>query len=108
MSDGPKNALSPRELEIIACFATGKSTKYIAKMLGVSPRTVDAHAASIHRKLHAANRAHAVAVAICSGMIPAERHAPSWAQAHDTRALVAAPGGGGEHIGPVIVQYPPI
>lgn len=43
--------LSPREREIMAFIAEGKSSKQIAQLLGISPRTVDAHRSHIREKL---------------------------------------------------------
>jgi len=61
--------LSGREKEILALFARGQSAKRIAIALGLSPRTVEAHSASIIRKLAAENRMHAVAMAIDAGVV---------------------------------------
>ena len=50
-------------------LARGKPVKSIGLVLGISPRTVNFHAASIVRKLGAANRAQAVAIAIRNRLI---------------------------------------
>ncbi len=55
--------LSPREREIMALIATGKSSKQIAQMLGISPRTVDAHRARLMIKMHAGSLAELGAMA---------------------------------------------
>jgi DNA-binding NarL/FixJ family response regulator len=62
--------LSRREIEILSFFADGKSTKNIARLLGVSPRTIETHSASIMRKLGAANRVQAVVIGIRAGIFP--------------------------------------
>lgn len=36
-------AISPREYECVSCLARGKTYKEVAKVLGISPRTVEAH-----------------------------------------------------------------
>lgn len=43
--------LTVREREIAQCLVAGQSTKQIARTLGVSPRTIDAHRARLLRKL---------------------------------------------------------
>ncbi|HEX2530265.1 MAG TPA: LuxR C-terminal-related transcriptional regulator [Burkholderiaceae bacterium] len=43
--------LSPREREIVAHLAQGLSSKEIARLLGLSPRTVDMHRGRLLRKL---------------------------------------------------------
>jgi LuxR family transcriptional regulator, maltose regulon positive regulatory protein len=53
--------LSQRELEVLRLMALGKTNPEIARQLVVAPGTVKAHAASIYRKLDAANRTEAVA-----------------------------------------------
>jgi two-component system response regulator FixJ len=50
--------LSPRELEVIQFVAKGETTRDIARLLFVGPRTVDLHRASIKRKLGARSLAH--------------------------------------------------
>jgi DNA-binding NarL/FixJ family response regulator len=61
--------LSPREKEILSLFARGGSAKAIAFALGLSHRTVEAHSARIVAKLAAANRMHAVAMAVGAGVV---------------------------------------
>ena len=48
--------LSPRELEVLPLLADALTDHEIAEILAVSPRTVEAHVASILRKLGARNR----------------------------------------------------
>jgi DNA-binding NarL/FixJ family response regulator len=45
------DSLSPRELEILGLVGCGLATKEIATALGISPRTVDTHRASLMKKL---------------------------------------------------------
>ena len=52
--------LSQRELEVLRLMALGRTNQEIARQLIVAPGTVKAHAASIYRKLDAANRTEAV------------------------------------------------
>jgi two-component system, LuxR family, response regulator FixJ len=59
--------LSPREREIMEHISEGKSSKQIAKTLGISPRTVDAHRARLMVKMRASSLAELGALhASCS------------------------------------------
>lgn len=49
--------LSPREQNVLAGLAAGQTSKDIARQLGVSPRTVEVHRASIMRRTNAATLA---------------------------------------------------
>ncbi|OGO38352.1 MAG: hypothetical protein A2W35_04080 [Chloroflexi bacterium RBG_16_57_11] len=62
--------LSQRELEVLQLMALGRTNQEIARQLIVAPGTVKAHAASIYRKLDAANRTEAVARARQMGILP--------------------------------------
>ncbi|NMC80942.1 MAG: response regulator transcription factor, partial [Chloroflexi bacterium] len=62
--------LSPRELEVLHLMALGRTNLEIARQLVVAPGTIKAHAASIYRKLDAANRTEAVAHARQLGILP--------------------------------------
>lgn len=44
--------LTPRETEILEHIKSGKSSKFVARELGISPKTVDVHRAHIMRKLN--------------------------------------------------------
>jgi PAS domain S-box-containing protein len=46
--------LTPREREIAALLVEGKTSKLIARQIGLSPRTVEMHRAKLMRKLGAA------------------------------------------------------
>jgi DNA-binding CsgD family transcriptional regulator len=56
--------LSSREREVLQWVARGKTAPEIGCILGISKRTVDFHVSSAVQKLQAANRTHAVALAI--------------------------------------------
>lgn len=43
--------LSPREREVVTQLAAGRTSKEIARLLGLSPRTVEMHRARLLRKL---------------------------------------------------------
>ena len=62
--------LTTRELEVLHLIALGKTNQEIAEQLIVAAGTVKAHAASIYRKLEAANRTEAVSRARQLGLLP--------------------------------------
>lgn len=61
--------LSDREREVLGLLAEGLTNVQIAARLVISPGTVKAHTANIFRKLDAANRTQAVAIARQAGLI---------------------------------------
>jgi LuxR family quorum sensing-dependent transcriptional regulator len=63
------STLTLRERDVLSWSAEGKSAWEIAKILNIAKRTVDEHARVAARKLGAANRTQAVAIAISRGII---------------------------------------
>lgn len=61
--------LTKRELEILKWLGDGKTTWETAKILNRSERVVKYHVGNIQQKLDAANRTHAVAIALRKGII---------------------------------------
>lgn len=61
--------LSRRENQVLQLVAEGTSTKQIAGSLYISETTVKTHLRSIMQKLHARNRAEAVALAATKGLL---------------------------------------
>jgi LuxR family transcriptional regulator, quorum-sensing system regulator BjaR1 len=61
---GKRHSLTSRELEVLTWVAQGKSAWEIGEILNIAKRTVDEHAQTAARKLGAANRTHAVALAM--------------------------------------------
>lgn len=60
--------LSPREQQVLALVAAGMSSKVIAKELGLSHRTIEAHRANIMHKMGASNLAELIGMAAaCPG-----------------------------------------
>jgi len=57
------HGLTPRELEVLCCLATGKTNKEIASELFISERTVDRHVSNILGKLNLPSRSAATAFA---------------------------------------------
>jgi DNA-binding NarL/FixJ family response regulator len=66
---GNKGALSSRELQVLECLADGQSNKVIASTLSITEDTVKAHLKNLYEKLGAADRAHAVAIALRQQLI---------------------------------------
>lgn len=62
--------LSPREVEVFRCLAEGHSVQEIARLLGISPNTVETHRRSILRKLNLPSMAHLVRAAVFLGLVP--------------------------------------
>lgn len=60
----PSEPISPREREVLALVAEGRSNKSIAETLFVSPNTIKTHVASLLHKLHAESRAQLAAMAV--------------------------------------------
>ena len=61
--------LTPREREVLALLASGRSSKEIARRLVISPRTVSTHVQHILAKLDVSNRARAIALAHRAGLV---------------------------------------
>lgn len=61
--------LGDRELQVLRLVAAGAENREIARLLHVSTETVKTHLANIYKKLDAAGRAHAVAIAIRKGLL---------------------------------------
>ncbi len=65
----PGEALSSRELEVLAALAEGLGNKEIASRLKISEHTVKFHVRSIMGKLRAATRGEAVARGVREGLV---------------------------------------
>ena len=63
------SALTPRELEILACLGEGLSNKAAARRLGISAHTVKFHLEAVFSKLGATSRTDAVARGLRGGLI---------------------------------------
>jgi DNA-binding NarL/FixJ family response regulator len=70
VAPGPAmEALTPREIEVLAMLAEGEGNKQIARRLGISEHTVKFHVGSILAKLGAASRTEAVTLGVRQGLI---------------------------------------
>jgi DNA-binding NarL/FixJ family response regulator len=63
--------LTPRELEILKLIAEAHSTKGIAELLVISPKTVERHRANILEKLGMRDRVELTRYAIRRGLVEA-------------------------------------
>src|SRR3954467_4091309 len=61
--------LTPREKEVMAWAARGKTVADTAQILGISPETVEGFIKQALRKLDASNKTHGVAKSIALGII---------------------------------------
>jgi DNA-binding CsgD family transcriptional regulator len=61
-------ALSPREREVLALVAEGRTNKAIAEVLFLSPNTVKTHVTSLLHKLQADTRVQLAAIAARQGL----------------------------------------
>jgi two-component system nitrate/nitrite response regulator NarL len=64
---GSRPALTERELEILALIANGKTSRTIARKLGIAVRTVETHRANMMAKLDLDNAAALVRYAVEHG-----------------------------------------
>jgi DNA-binding NarL/FixJ family response regulator len=67
--DTPVDALTDRELQVLALAGKGFTNKAIGVQLGISSRTVQGHLAKIYDKLHAESRTEAVMRAVSMGWL---------------------------------------
>ena len=68
-TNGDREGLTLRELEVLRRVSTGGSNSQIAAQLSISEATVKAHLRNIMEKLEVKNRAQAVAKAINGGLL---------------------------------------
>lgn len=65
----PQVALTQREVEVLGHVAKGMANKEIAELLGTASGTIKMHIQNILEKLGAADRTHAVTIAIQRGIL---------------------------------------
>lgn len=70
----PREALSPRERDVLCALVAGLSNKEIASRLERSVRTVDHHVSNLYAKLGVSGRAEAVAQALRLGLVDLPEH----------------------------------
>jgi two-component system response regulator FixJ len=64
--------LTEREREVLEQLVIGRANKETARLLGISPRTVEIHRARVMEKMQAESLAHLVRLAIAAGVAPNE------------------------------------
>jgi DNA-binding CsgD family transcriptional regulator len=64
----PQLGLTPRETEVLALLAQGRTNAAIAEQLYISPKTASVHVSNILRKLQVSNRGEAAAIAHRAGL----------------------------------------
>jgi NarL family two-component system response regulator LiaR len=69
----PLDHLSPRELEVLAALARGRTNRQIAKALQISEETVKAHVSSILAKLQLADRTQAAIFGLQQRLVPLDQ-----------------------------------
>ncbi|GAA3009825.1 helix-turn-helix transcriptional regulator [Actinokineospora diospyrosa] len=69
-TDGPLDALSGREREVLVCMVDGMHGPEIAEQLGLSTNTVRTHTHSVYAKLGVHSRLQAVSAARAAGLLP--------------------------------------
>jgi DNA-binding NarL/FixJ family response regulator len=69
----PLDQLSPRELEVLAGLARGRSNRQIARVLQISEETVKAHVSSILAKLGLADRTQAAIFGLQQRLVPLDQ-----------------------------------
>ncbi len=62
--------LTPREIAVLQLIRDGHRNKQIAYQLAITEATVNFHVKRLFEKLHANDRAHAVAIALRRGLLP--------------------------------------
>ena len=67
-----ENPLTPRQQEILALVARGKSNQEIAQILYIAPGTLRVHAHAILQKLEVRDRTQAAVLAIQKGLVAEE------------------------------------
>lgn len=75
---GELDALTPRELEVFYHLAAGMTVAEIGELLHRSPKTVERHLESLHRKMNFKNRAELVREAVERGVTAFTPEEWSW------------------------------
>jgi NarL family two-component system response regulator LiaR len=69
----PLDQLSPREQEVLAALARGRTNRQIARTLQIGEETVKAHVSSILAKLHLADRTQAAIFGLQQRLVPLDQ-----------------------------------
>ncbi|MDB5704363.1 MAG: fixJ [Sphingomonas bacterium] len=66
------DGLSPRQRDVLVGLVAGHSNKQIARILGISPRTIEIYRADMMDRLKARTLAHVLHIAFVAGLAPAD------------------------------------
>lgn len=66
------DALTPRQRSVLAGLIAGHSNKQIARILGISPRTIENYRAGLMDRLKARTLAQALHIAFVAGLTPTD------------------------------------
>jgi DNA-binding CsgD family transcriptional regulator len=89
---GPPGGLTPREVEVLAAVARGRTNRQIAGALRISDKTVARHLSNIFTKLGLASRSAATAYAYEHGLVGTGRRPPAPQAAPPTTKDPSRPG----------------
>ena len=64
--------VTPRQKDILRCFANGLTRNQVAEQLSLSPGTVKTHTQNVRMRLGAKTTVHAIAIAFAGGMLGKE------------------------------------
>ena len=67
--ESPLAVLSSREREVMKLLAEGRPNREVAKLLHISPRTIDSHRSNIMKKLSVSSNAELVQLALRYGLL---------------------------------------
>jgi DNA-binding NarL/FixJ family response regulator len=67
--DQRRLVLTSREAQVLGAIGAGATTRGVAVIMGISPKTVENHKQRIFSKLGVQNQAHAVSVALRQGLL---------------------------------------
>ena len=67
--DERRPLLTDREVQVLSCIGGGATTRGVANLMGISPKTVENHKQRIFSKLGVQNQAHAVSKALRQGLL---------------------------------------
>jgi DNA-binding CsgD family transcriptional regulator len=70
--------LTQRQIEVVCLAATGKSAYGIARLLQISPRTVDDHLAAARLRVGAMSTGELIGRCWAAGILEAGRWPPRW------------------------------
>jgi DNA-binding NarL/FixJ family response regulator len=84
--------LTPREREVLHMVAEGLSSAAIGRRLSISPRTVEAHRASVMRKLGLKGRTELIKFALSRGIVPLDPPLPATEDGREEPSATAPSG----------------